>query len=95
MSAETQEIIPTTTSNNGNYGADSIQVLEGLEAVRNRPAMYIGDIGEKGLHLLFGLGVDTLAEPVISNVTHHRITMKRTGAFGWCHHQPERGEIFV
>ena len=37
---------------NKNYGADSIQVLEGLEAVRKRPAMYIGDIGVKGLHHL-------------------------------------------
>ncbi|EOR96525.1 DNA gyrase subunit B [Arcticibacter svalbardensis MN12-7] len=35
-----------------NYGAENIQVLEGLEAVRKRPAMYIGDIGIKGLHHL-------------------------------------------
>jgi len=36
----------------GNYTAENIQVLEGLEAVRLRPAMYIGDIGVKGLHHL-------------------------------------------
>ncbi len=37
---------------NNNYSADNIQVLEGLEAVRMRPAMYIGDVGVKGLHHL-------------------------------------------
>ncbi len=37
---------------NNDYSADNIQVLEGLEAVRKRPAMYIGDLSEKGLHHL-------------------------------------------
>ncbi len=40
------------TTVNGNYGADQIQVLEGLEAVRRRPGMYIGSTSAKGLHHL-------------------------------------------
>ena len=37
---------------NGNYNAENIQVLEGMEAVRKGPAMYIGDTGERGYHHL-------------------------------------------